>query len=286
MEAWKAAVLGLVEGLTEYLPVSSTGHLILAGWLLGLHGAATKEAVDAFDIVVQGGAILAVLGLYGGRVRSMLRGMAGRDDEGRRLLLHLLVAFVPAAVTGLLLDDLVDAFLFRPAPVLAALGLGGVAMIALERFGVTSRGTRRIEDLRWTDALGIGLFQCLALWPGTSRSMATIVGGAVLGLERRQAAEFSFLLGLPTLGAATAYALVKNLHHAHRDGTPDLFTLLGVVPVALGMVVAAASAAVAVRWLVGFLGRRGLAPFGWYRVGLAVVLGGLLASGTLQLSAP
>jgi undecaprenyl-diphosphatase len=284
MEAWKAAVLGLVEGVTEYLPVSSTGHLILAGWLLGLHDPGTAPALAAFDIVIQGGAILAVLGLYGQRVAGMLRGLAGRDDDGRRLLLHLLVAFVPAAVAGLLLDDFADALLFRPVPVLLALGVGGVVMIALDRSGLTARGTRRIEDLGWRDALWIGLFQCLALWPGTSRSMATIVGGTVLGLERRQAAEFSFLLGLPTLGAATAYALVKNLHHAHRDGTPNLFEALGVGSVALGSVVAAASAAAAVRWLVGFLGRRGLEPFGWYRVGLALVLAGLMAAGMLELT--
>jgi undecaprenyl-diphosphatase len=285
MHAWKAAVLGLVEGITEYLPVSSTGHLILAGWLLGLHGPATRDAVEAFDIVVQGGAIAAVLGLYGGRVAGMLRGLAGRDDDGRRLLLHLAVAFVPAAVAGLLLDDLVDAWLFRPAPVLLALAAGGLLMVGLDAAGITDRGSRRIEDLGWRDALGIGLFQCFALWPGTSRSMATIVGGTVLGLERKQAAEFSFLLGLPTLGAATAYALFKNLYRAHRDGTPNLFALLGVGPVAIGIVVAGVSAAMAVRWLVAFLGRRGLAPFGWYRLALAGVLGALLGSGVLVLDA-
>jgi undecaprenyl-diphosphatase len=283
MEAWKAAVLGLVEGLTEYLPVSSTGHLILAGWLLGLHEPATREAVEAFDIVVQGGAILAVLGLYAERVAGMLRGLVGRDDDGRRLVANLAVAFVPAAVAGLLLDDLVDAWLFRPVPVLLALAVGGVAMIALDGSGVTARGTRRLEDLGWRDALGIGLFQCLALWPGTSRSMATIAGGTLLGLERRQAAEFSFLLGLPTLGAATVYALLKNLAAAHRDGTPNLFALLGVGPVLVGILVAAVSAAAAVRWLVAFLGNRGLAPFGWYRVALAAALGAAVAGGGLTL---
>lgn len=283
MEAWKAAVLGLVEGVTEYLPVSSTGHLVLAGALLGLHDPASEDAVHAFDIVVQGGAILAVLGLYANRVQSLLRGVAGRDDDGRRLLLHLAVAFVPAAGVGFLLHDAIEAWLLRPVPVLAALGFGGLAMVAVELTGVAGRGERRIEDLSWRDALGIGLFQCLALWPGFSRSMATLVGGTLLGLERRQAAEFSFLLGLPTLGAATAYALLKNLHHAHRDGTPDLFTALGPASVAIGLVVATVSAAAAVRWMVGFLGRHGLAPFGWYRIGLTLLLGALMLAGWVDL---
>lgn len=283
MEAWKAVVLGLVEGITEYLPVSSTGHLILAGWLLGLHDPAHREAMDAFDIVIQGGAILAVLGLYAARVRSMLLGLAGRDPAGRRLFLHLIVAFVPAAMLGPVLDDLLEELLFHPVPVLVALAGGGALMIALDASGVTRRGTRTIDELTWKDALWIGVFQCLALWPGTSRSMSTIVGGSVTGLRTRDAAEFSFLLGLPTLGSATAFKLLKNLKHAHDDGTANLFELLGVLPVLLGIAVAAVSAWVAVRWLVAFLGRHGLAPFGWYRLGLAGLLGAAMAAGALTL---
>ncbi|MCA9489528.1 MAG: undecaprenyl-diphosphate phosphatase [Myxococcales bacterium] len=283
MEAWKAAVLGLVEGITEYLPVSSTGHLILAGWLLGLHDPAHKEAMDAFDIVVQGGAILAVLGLYAARVRSMLFGLIGRDPAGLRLLGLLLVAFVPAAVMGLLLHDLLESLLFHPIPVLLALGLGGVLMIGLDWSGVTKRGERTIEDMGIRDAVIVGCFQCLALWPGTSRSMSTIAGGTITGLRARDAAEFSFLLGLPTLGSATAYSLLKNLKHAHDDGTPNLFDLLGFAPVALGIAVAAVSAWVAVKWLVAFLGRHGLAPFGWYRLALTAALGVAMAVGAVTL---
>lgn len=282
MTVWQAIVLGLVEGITEFLPVSSTGHLILANWLLGLDDPARQEAVNSFAIVIQGGAILAVLIVYVERVRSMLAGVFGRDEAGRRLLINLAVAFVPAAVTGLLLDDLLEAWLFRPAPVLFALAAGGVWMVWLDRRGTTAAGTRGVEDLRWTEALAIGAFQCLALWPGTSRSMSTIAGGTILGLRARDAAEFSFLLGLPTLGGACLYSLAKDLMHARETGGPNLFQLLGVTPVLVGIVVAAVSAAVAVRWLVAFLGRRGLAPFGWYRIGLALVLGVLVATGLVD----
>ncbi len=282
MEVWKAAVLGLVEGVTEYLPVSSTGHLILAGWLLGLHDPAHADAVAAFDIVVQGGAILAVVLLYTERIRQLLAGVAG-DAAGRRLLANLMIAFVPAAVTGLLLDDLLEALLFHPVPVLLALAGGGVLMLALDWSGVTRRGTRTIEEMTWRDALLVGAFQCLALWPGTSRSMSTIAGGSIAGLAPKEAAEFSFLLGLPTLGSATLYALLKNVKNAHEEGRPNLFEVLGLVPVLVGMAVACASAFVAVRWLVGFLQRRGFAPFGWYRLALAAVLGAAVASGALTL---
>jgi len=279
---WQAIVLGLVEGITEFLPVSSTGHLILANWLLGLDDPTRKAAVNAFDIVIQGGAILAVLFLYVERVRSMLAGVVGRDEAGRRLVINLVVAFVPAAITGLLFDDLVEELLFKPVPVLFALAAGGVWMVWLDRRGTTSSGTRGVEDLRWTEALAIGGFQCLALWPGTSRSMATIAGGTILGLRAKDAAEFSFLLGLPTLGSACLYSLAKDVLEARETGGENLFELLGFAPVAVGIVVAAVSAAVAVKWLVGFLGRHGLAPFGWYRIGLAIVLGTLIAAGVVE----
>ena len=275
-------VLGLVEGITEYLPVSSTGHLILSSTLLGLHTPEQSAAVAAFEIVIQGGAILAVLGLYWRRVLQLGAGLAGRDPLGRRLLGHLALAFLPAGVLGPLLDDPIEQHLFRAGPVLAALFLGGVWMIWLDRRRAPEAGAS-LEALDWRQALGIGLFQCAAMWPGTSRSMMTIAGGVLLGLRARDAAEFSFLLGVPTLGGACVYKLVENLLAASRQGTPNLFEQLGPASVALGVAVAALSAALAVRWLVGFLQRHGLAPFGWYRIGLALVLGGLLFSGTLQL---
>jgi undecaprenyl-diphosphatase len=282
LEWWHAVVLGLVEGVTEYLPVSSTGHLILTSALLGLDAPEKREAVAAFEIAIQGGAILAVLGLYWTRVAQMLRGLAGRDAAGRRLLGHLAVAFLPAGLLGPLLDDAIEAHLFRAVPVLAALALGGAWMIWLDRRRAPDAGGA-LDALTWQRALGIGLLQCAAMWPGTSRSMMTIAGGVLLGLRARDAAEFSFLLGVPTLGGACAYKLAKNLVESAQTGTPDMFEQLGAAPVALGFAVAAVAAAIAVRWLVGFLGRHGLAPFGWYRIALAVVMGALLWSGVLVL---
>ena len=283
MEWWQSAVLGLVEGVTEYLPVSSTGHLILASWLLGLESPERREALATFEIAIQGGAILAVLGLYRARVAQMLRGLLGRDAEGRRMLLHVALAFLPAALLGPVLDDPIEEHLFSAGPVLAALLLGGVWMIWLDRRRDPHAGGG-IEALGPAAALGIGLFQCVAMWPGTSRSMMTIAGGVLLGLRASAAAEFSFLLGVPTLGGACAFKLAKNLLAAQRGEGQTLFEALGVAPVVIGFAVAAVSAAVAVRWLVAFLQRHGLAPFGWYRVLLAATLGALALSGTLRFA--
>jgi undecaprenyl-diphosphatase len=277
---WQAVVLGLVEGITEYLPVSSTGHLILASAFMGLDTPERKNAVDTFNIVIQGGAILAVLGLYGPSVLRMLKGLLGQDAAGLRLLMNLFVAFLPAAVFGLLLDDWIEAHLFSTGPVVFALFAGGLYMMFLDKWREGKFSTPRyhgaqtpsVFDMSWKQALTVGLMQCVAMWPGTSRSMMTITGGVVAGLRPKQAAEFSFLLGLPTLGAATLYKLAKNMKHAHDTGTPNLFEQLGWVPVIVGIVVAAVSAAIAVKWLVGFLNKHGLTPFGWYRIALCVVL--------------
>ena len=221
MTWWEATVLGLVEGVTEYLPISSTGHLILVSSLLGLDDPARRASVDAFNIVIQGGAILAVLGLYRARVGQMLRGLFGADTDGRRLLGNLLLAFLPAALLGPVLDDWIETHLFHAVPVLAALFLGGVWMIWLGRRGADGEVSLAIDRLAPRQALAIGLFQCVAMWPGTSRSMMTIVGGTLLGMRPREAAEFSFLLGLPTLGSACAFKLAKNLLHAHQAGRAE-----------------------------------------------------------------
>lgn len=292
LSAWQAAVLGLVEGVTEYLPISSTGHLILAAALMGLNEPQAKRSIDAFVIVIQGGAILAVLGLYWSRVRQMIRGLLGRDEVGRRLLVNLLVAFVPAAVIGLLLAEIVEKHLFYPGPVMAALALGGLAMIAIghwqrrffhEEPGDEPRDAHSFVDLdhlTWRRALIIGLTQCLALWPGTSRSMVTIVGGMLVGLRPRHAAEFSFLLGVPTLGGACIYSTVKNF----RDGDVNMIEDLGVAPMLIGLVVATLSAVLAIKWLVAFLNRHGLSAFGWYRLALCAVLGLLIWRGVVTIT--
>lgn len=291
MDLIDAVILGLVEGITEYLPVSSTGHLIITQSLLGLDSTPEqKQAVDTFVVVVQGGAILAVLGLYWPRVWGMLKGLVGKDAQGRRLLVNLIVAFIPAAVLGLLLDDLIEAHLFHPIPVLAALALGGVWMIWLDRWRKKKaqahpgeRTEMTIEELTPGRALGIGLLQCVAMWPGTSRSMMTIAGGTLLGLKPKDAAEFSFLLGLPTLTGACVLKLGKDLYEAHEEGRANFIETLGLVPVMVGMAVATVSAALAVKWLVGFLNKHGLAPFGWYRIVLAAVFGALVWSGIVAL---
>jgi undecaprenyl-diphosphatase len=282
---WLQAVgLGLVEGITEYLPVSSTGHLILVASLLGLEHPDTHAALDTYLVVVQGGAILAVVGLYFSRVRSMVMGLLGRDPGGRKLVGHLLVAFAPAAVAGLLLGDTIDRLLFHPMPVLFALAVGGVFMIALGRRSTEARNASgTIDGMAWTTALGIGWWQTLALWPGTSRSMVTIAGAMLLGMRTAEAAEFSFLLGLPTLGAACLFKLRHGLV-AGPHGEAPMLAQLGGTAVTTGIVVAAVSAALAVRWFVGLLTRRGLAPFGWYRLALTALLSALMFAGVVELS--
>ncbi len=286
MTILQAILLGLVEGITEYLPVSSTGHLIITSWLLGLQDdPAKKAAVDSFNIIIQGGAILAVLGLYRARVAAMTKGLTGGDRAGLLLFLKLVVAFLPAAVLGVLLDDWIEERLFKPVPVLMALGGGGVLLLVLSPWIKTlvDRETNEKDDfsmLTFKHALAIGFMQALAMWPGTSRSMVTILGGILFGLSPRRAAEFSFLLGLPTLGGACAYKLFKS---ARQDPSGFVETLGGPVPVAVGILVAAISAAIAVKWLVGYLSRGGFAAFGWWRVAVAVALGAAIFSGRMAL---
>jgi undecaprenyl-diphosphatase len=278
MEPGQAVMLGLVEGITEFLPVSSTGHLILAARWLKLQG----EAVDTFAVVIQAGALGAVVGLYRARVAAMWRGLLGRDAAGWALLLKLLLSFLPAAVAGLLLHRLIKAWLFDVWPVVAALARGGVAMIALDRrlrargrgeSGPAMReedaeGGRRaaktLDALTFREALVIGCAQCLALWPGTSRAMVTILAGMLVGLPATAAAEYSFLLALPTLGAATVLGAFI--------GGEQLVQQVGMTTTAAGFAAAAVVAALAMRGLVRYLTRHGLALFGWYRLGLAAVV--------------
>jgi undecaprenyl-diphosphatase len=287
----EATILGIVEGITEYLPVSSTGHLILASSLMGLTTRVDKDSLDAFNIVIQGGAILAVLGLYRARVRQMLDGVRGRDPLGLRLAVNILVAFLPAAILGLLLAGTIRQHLFFPLPVLSALATGGVIMIGMgnwqhQRLHDRSSGSGGLrphvdlESLTIRGALAIGLLQCCSMWPGTSRSMATIVGAMLIGMRPRQAAEFSFLLGLPTLGAACVYSASKSL----MGGGVSMIEAIGWSSLLVGLIVATLSAALAVKWLVSFLTCHGLAIFGWYRLALCVVLGALIWQGVVTVS--
>jgi undecaprenyl-diphosphatase len=276
---WQSVVLGVVEGLTEYLPVSSTGHLVLASNAMGISHPFAKtdelDPVDAFEVVIQLGAILAVLGLYLPRVKQMVLGLAGRDRAGLRLLGLLLVAFLPAAFVGLLARKPIQHYLFAPLPVAIALAVGGVAMIVVEHYWwrrplklagdtVPPTRTRSVLDVTFWQAFCIGLAQCLALWPGTSRSMVTILAALVVGLDMLAAAEFSFLLALPTLGAATLYSGWKFRH--------ELVATAGWDGLIVGLLVSAIVAAVAVKALVAWLTRHGLLPFGIYRIAAAGVV--------------
>jgi undecaprenyl-diphosphatase len=272
----EAAILGVIEGLTEYLPVSSTGHLILAGQAMGLTRFSDRQgplgpliepapAINAFEIVIQLGAILAVLGLYRRRVGQMLAGLIGRSRAGAKLAGLLLVAFLPAAAVGLALRDVIETYLFSSLAVSLALAGGGAAMIAAEYFFWIRKGkqrpVRRLDDVTFRQALLIGLAQCLSLWPGMSRSMVTIVAALVVGLDMVAAAEFSFLLALPTLGAATLYEAASNWSALQASAGPE-----GLV---VGLAISALVAAVTVRALVRWLTTHGLIPFGIYRLLLA-----------------
>ncbi len=277
MSLWEAALLGTVEGLTEFLPVSSTGHLLVVQRALGIGTASAedKAAADAFAIVIQLGAILAVLALYWRRVRSMASGLLGRDPEGLRLLVHVLCAFLPAAVFGLMFGPAIKEHLFGPWPVVLAWALGGAAILAVAwRRPVAGARGRELAALTVRTALIIGLAQCVAMWPGVSRSLVTIVGGVLAGLSVAAAVEFSFLLGLVTLSAATA-------HDAVRHGG-ELGAAYSPTALLVGLCFAFVSALLAVHWMVGYLRSHGLALFGWYRLAVAALVGGLLLAGVLQ----
>lgn len=276
MSLTQAVILGAVEGLTEYLPVSSTGHLLVAEHLMGLGKAGSasaedarqsKDAADAYAICIQAGAIAAVFWLYFGRIRQMCRGIFGRDKEGLRMLVNLMAAFIPAAVIGLLLNGMIKAYLFGMWPVVAASFAGGLVILALPRLRTENReqayAGKSLDQLRVGMALVIGLAQCIAMWPGVSRSLVTILGGALVGLSLPAAVEFSFLLGLVTLSAATCYDAVKHGHIMLQ--AYDGLSLL------VGLIVAFAFAVISVKWMVAYLNRHGLSIFGYYRIAAAIV---------------
>jgi undecaprenyl-diphosphatase len=296
-------ILGVVEGVTEYLPISSTGHLILTNRLLGLDAPTPllddegqfipgkkidpetgepapftlEEAANAYTIIIQGGAIIAVVILYWGRLWGIVMGIFGKNPKGLLLLRNLMAGFLPAAVLGLLLDDFIEQVLFGVWPVVVALVAGAFLMLAVERWRKRKHAPNAPEsgpdlhELSVKQSLLIGLLQCVAMWPGTSRSMMTIVGGYVVGLSPARAAEFSFLLGLVTLSAASGYKALSL--------GPQMLAALDLGPVLFGIAVATVAAALAVKWLVAYLTRHGLALFAWYRLALAAAVAALVLLG-------
>jgi undecaprenyl-diphosphatase len=288
-----AIILGIVEGLTEFLPVSSTGHLIVATTFLGLKDdrqlvdakgelrwitppsakhpegrpLSAKAAADAFNVIVQVGAIIAVVFLYWGRLWTLVQGMCGQSRSGLLLLRNIILAVIPAAVLGLALDDMIEEKLFCIEAVVGAAAVGAVLMIVVDIWMRRRRSTMpeiNPADLSPAQSLMVGFMQCLAMWPGTSRSMMTIVGGYCVGLRPAQAAEFSFLVGLPTLAGA---ALLKG----YKTG-PAMIELFGWSPILIGLVVAFVVAALSIKFLIATLTRVGLTPFAIYRILLAITL--------------
>jgi undecaprenyl-diphosphatase len=265
-----ALVYGIVEGVTEFLPISSTGHLVIASEVLTRGDAQSDEALFAYLIVIQAGAILAVFLLYRKEVWSMMLGLLGLDPRGKRLAINVIVAFLPAAILGPILDDKIEEFLFGLLPIAIALLLGALLMYWVEKrkkakdSGMIMEQGRTLDDLTLAHSLTIGFLQCFAMWPGTSRSMMTIVGGYLVGLQRKKAAEFSFLLGLVTLSAAAGYKVLTKWDVMEAN--------LSLGPILFGCLIAGISAALSVFWLVGYLSRRGLGVFVWYRIVLSIVL--------------
>ena len=257
----KAAILGVVEGLTEFLPVSSTGHLILAGQLLDFTGDKAK----LFEIVIQSGAIFAVCVEYRARFLGAIAGIT-HDRAAQRFWLNLAIAFVPLAALGLLFNKMIKAALFKPVPVAIAFIVGGLIILWVERPSARNRQAPRVmevDDMTPLDALKLGIAQAFGLIPGTSRSGATIIGGMLFGLSRKAATEFSFFLGVPTLMAATIYSLYKERH---------LLDMADAGMWLVGMATAFVSAFVCVRWLIRYVATHNLVPFAWYRIAFGAVV--------------
>lgn len=293
MTILESIILGIVEGLTEYLPVSSTGHLIITQYFLGMEDT---DATKAFDVCIQSGAILAVLGLYFKRVMFMFRGlmgllracrpllngqvsrpsaaMTGQEQAGVRMLANIVIAFLPAAAIGLAFAKHIKSLLFNAPTVTVTWAVGGLAILCYvwlrEKKGLGNKGAP-LEELNWRGALGIGFMQCIAMCPGTSRSLMTMLGGLFVGLSVSAAVEFSFLLGLITLGAATCY-------DAYKHGA-DMVASIGWPALIAGTATAWISAVIAVKWMVGYLNRHSLAIFGWYRLAAAIGMLALICNG-------
>ena len=254
----KAAIMGIVEGLTEFLPISSTGHLILAGSLLGF----TDDKSKVFDIAIQTGAIVAVIIVYWQRLRDTVAGF-GHDARARRFTLNVGIGFLPAVLLGLLFGKAIKEHLFTPVVVATTFIIGGFVILWAERRSAAVVRVQTVDDMTPMDALKVGLVQCLAMVPGTSRSGATIIGGMLLGLSRKAATDFSFFLAIPTLVGAGAYSLYKERALLSAADIP-LFSV--------GLLFSFVSAWLCVRWLLRYIATHDFVPFAWYRIGFGIVV--------------
>ena len=264
----KAAVMGVVEGLTEFLPISSTGHLILAGALLGFD----DDKAKVFDIAIQTGAIFAVILVYWEKIRSTLKALP-YQAEAQRFVLNVFIGFLPAVILGLLFGKFIKAHLFTPWVVATTFIVGGFIILWAERRPPSSVRIRAVEDMRGRDALMVGLVQCLAMVPGTSRSGATIIGGMLLGLSRKAATDFSFFLAIPTLIGAGAYSLYKERALLSVEDIPMFAT---------GLVVSFVSAWICVRWLLKYIASHSFEVFAWYRIAFGLVVLGTAWTGVVN----
>lgn len=258
--ALKALIMGLVEGVTEFLPISSTGHLILAGSLLDFGADVSTEIMHVFQIAIQCGAILAVVWEFRVKIAHVMSGLSSSDPKSQKFAINILIAFFPAVVLGLIFGSMIKTVLFKPVPVAIALVVGGAIILLVERRVRNNPSTVRVnavEDMSYLDALKVGCVQTFALIPGTSRSGATIIGAMMLGLSRKAATEFSFFLAIPTLFGATVYSLYKARDMLSAGDLP-LFTI--------GTVAAFASAFVSVRWLLRYISTHDFTLFACYRI--------------------
>jgi len=247
----KALILGIVEGITEFIPVSSTGHLILAGDLLGF----SDEKAKVFEVFIQLGAILSVVWLYREKILIVLKGLPTRKED-RSLSMNIIIAFIPAAILGLLTHKAIKAYLFNPITVAGALIIGGVAILLIEKMDHRAH-VKEVDGITLKQALGVGIAQCLALFPGVSRSGATIMGGLMIGFDRTVSVEFSFFLAIPTMFAATGYDLLKNLHALSASDFP-LFCV--------GFITAFFSSLVVIKAFLGYVSKHDFSGFAYYRI--------------------
>jgi undecaprenyl-diphosphatase len=271
MENLLAALMGVVEGLTEFLPISSTGHLILVGSASGFDNLVGKDTADAFKVIIQLGAILAVVAAYPKRFTGLLRFGDEKGLSGFRGLSLLAITTIPAGLLAFAAHKTIETKLFSNLTVAIALAVGAVWILVVERFRPRVK-VEGVDSLTWKEALGIGLFQCFSLWPGMSRAASTILGGMMLGVERKTATEYSFFAAVPLMIAATVFDFYKKRHLFHAEQMEMLI---------IGFVVSFIVAWIAVKFFIRFLTRHTLVPFGWYRLALAGVVIWLVIRGTL-----